>query len=190
MDWFGGGSDEWRGFKRITEQEYLEWEQQNQLNEIRKDVYIVVPDRPEYNLKLRYGSSLELKTRKRRSEEGVETWIKTIAGKCSSTNVTEIVSILSKHKKGELKTVGEILSKYQQTDVVVAQVHKLRRHVGHEWVRMRIAIDGDADSVYFESFNIEGAKVDPKKIKEAVRKKMESCEYVGGYSGFLLWLKQ
>jgi hypothetical protein len=177
------GVHEWRGFKECSEASFQSWEK-TKTTEKRKDVYLVVKEVPNYNLKLRYGKVIELKVRTHRDEDGVETWERCGGIPFHSTEVDlqQIASLM----QGGNKQVSECGRLLLQHGAHVVTCHKLRRRdPSHEHVKMRLVFDQDKEEKHFESFCVEGGKVRVIDVDKTVREKLEACQFIGGYNSFL-----
>jgi hypothetical protein len=183
---------EWRSFSASSADHHATFLAQADQHghEVRTDVYVVwspfdgKPVSSAFNLKLRWGHALELKTRLKRREDGAELWSR-----------AERIG-LPKDSKPELRTLRELMEASGEKDmreaaiemaaaphVYFLDVHKVRARNGWlEKTSIRVTFE-DGSSCYYVSHCFEG-RVD--KVDPATAKLIASGEIMGGYNNFLL----
>ncbi len=91
---------EWRSFKIVDPKTHEQESKRLLLGEARTDIYVVWPDCHSFNLKLRFGEYLELKTLVSRDETtGVEMWTRSKRIRCKEADIETIRDLLVKSGK-------------------------------------------------------------------------------------------
>ncbi len=179
---------EWRSFVRSSAEHHATFLAQATRHgyEVRKDVYVVWGSDPvssRHNLKLRWGHALELKTRIKRREDGVELWTRAERiplRKGSKPELQTLKELMAGGEKDMLEAAAEL---HAAPHVYLLDVHKVRAREGWlEKTSVCVTFD-DGSSCYYTSHCLEGPvdKADPDMAKL-----IASGEIVGGYNNFLL----
>jgi hypothetical protein len=182
---------EWRVFSDSSKENYKQFKSKKN-TEKRTDVYILLPNNPEFGLKIRGGKKLELKVRSQRDNLGIETWNKVVQSKISKSKdlKTEICNILTAFKQDNCANV------LKETELKFAVVKKVRTNVGStEEAELKIIYTSEypsneenleGNAKYFKSVCIEG--YDKETLSKEVKKHRETdlfCSESLGYNQFL-----
>jgi DNA polymerase/3'-5' exonuclease PolX len=182
---------EWRVFSDSSKENFEEFKKKSN-TEKRTDVYVLLPNNPEFGLKIRGGKKLELKVCSKRDSKGIENWTKVVKSKIAKGKdlKTEICNILTSFKQDDCVKV------LQETELKFAVVNKVRTNVGSmERAELKIIctteyplneeeLEGNAQ--YFKSVCIEG--YDKEVLLKEVKKYLETdlfCSESLGYNQFL-----
>eukprot|EP01080_Neovahlkampfia_damariscottae_P011816 gene11816-5147_t len=184
---------EWRVFSDSSKEDFSNLKKKSSVEQ-RTDVYILLPNHPEFGLKLRGENKLELKIRIDKNKIGVEKWEKVL--KIQVEKKIKIFQICEALKKQKQNACAEALKEDEKN--VKFSIVKKRRYTDNniEIAQLKVIYTSkypiseeelnEIKPLYFKSVCIEGfSEKEVSKIAEKYRKNDLLSSNPQGYNEFL-----